>query len=187
MTESYYDSVWPENARTEGRYVLVRSHYTPLLFEWIAQTKGDLLGEPEKIWLFLLDDPTWFRRLTPESWHNLNSPQGGIPKNVWAGVKIDSPEDIQNIPELRRIRARRLFLECNLEENGSNEALSKELNAWRCKSCGMRGEEKQRDCPNIHLCDRDTLSPQIEWIVGKAAHTIATPLSIILWPERPND
>jgi len=165
----WYDAKWPVD---EGEYVYVdydndvaeNDEAAIALFSAIEDTVGGTKTPATRQYLIVTSDPTTIK--WPSRWLDLTHPRGGIPRNVWVGMRCSKPEQLTELEGLRRVRARRLFL---LMEMGPRmlDAVTLDFEAWRCSSCGMRGEHpKPRDCPNHSLCDRDTIGPQIHWIVG---------------------
>jgi len=186
---SWYDSAYPD---TSGDFVLVNldmyatEEYMPNIFALVEETKGGVDNPATKHWLFMTETPSAWNRPEapwPERWTNLSHPEGGIPRNVWFGLNCNDKELLSQLPELRHIRARRLFVWFHMGPALLDDA-KLDFEAWRCHSCGLRGDSpRPRDCPNHNLCDRNTLDPQIHWAIGKV--TGLEKYGIKVWPERP--
>ena len=180
MPLNFYDTSYPD---CSGDFVLVdldaAAEDLENVFEGIEETAGDAEHDATKQWFLVTSDPrniSW-----PARWKDLSHPKGGIPRNVWVGLRWSKPEQVAELAELRRVRARRLFVIVEWGPGMLDDA-KLDFEAWRCSSCGMRGEHpRPRDCPNTMICDRDTVGPQIHWIVGDV--TISKEYGILVWSK----
>ena len=181
---SQVDSIYPD---TGGEFVLVygydewaeknmapdtvRDAARDRLFEQISETAA-IPREPvaKKQWLFLLNDPKEFISSLPISWRDLTTYMNGIPGNVWCGAVVKTIEDVEKVRQLRKLRARRLFLVIEEYSCKIAAALDEHLLAWRCMHCGTRGEgEMPERCPSGSIClgEEWRLERQIHWIVSE--------------------
>lgn len=186
IDQSWYDSKWPN---TSGEIVLV---------DWTSGSPSEVIWEmiretaETKTWLFLTDRPRYLVPNFPPEWKDLSHYQGGIPRNVWVGLSWHDPTTRHELSELRRISARRLFVVFG-DRAGDFWQGGVELESWRCQNCGLRGEEpRPRDCPNVNLCGKDTIGPQIHWLIPVTPITeeqlqAVRDLGVKVWPNRPTD
>lgn len=123
-------------------------------------------------WLLLTKRPENAPLVLPVDWVNPPPMRSfGIPPNVWIGTTAENQEEAdRRIPELRRLRARVLFV--SYEPALGDVDWSAHLGAWRCRICGRRGEAPRPDrCPTGNLCASvvgGSLDPQVSWLITGA-------------------
>jgi hypothetical protein len=133
-----------------------------------------------------LDDVTAFLAALPDDFKppTQKNPQGGLPKNVWVGGRI---EDVW--PEILDVRSRIRFL--IVDQHSDLIVLEDALSAWRCSNCGRRGTApRPKTCPHAaHLCGDAKLLPQIQWVidlgddVNRDVKELADETGVAYWPS----
>jgi hypothetical protein len=191
-TKPYFDSQSPDH---QGQLVLVElggSVPKDLQSAIEGSTGDDLTKPPPQVWLLEMFQPVRFEQWIPEPWLQVAHPKGGCPRNVWAGLFIEFEDDLLKLPELLACRTRRHYVRLDeglvLSDEG-RQLFEIYLGAWRCSSCGMRGMGDVPRCAKTMLCDRNTLRPQIDWVIDPGSvygnKDFLYQKGIIQWPIRP--
>ena len=168
MKSIWFDSVWPNDERGKGHFVLVPIHrHTD-----IDSVSYKVKTNPETTYLFLveefIEEDRHVANRFPEEWNRM--PPDGIPRNVWIGASVKTQEEVdERLPMLMKMRARKLFV---VTKRGREKVdLTAHLAAWRCRNCGRKGKmPRPLRCPTGTLCmpnipGEPQIEPQIHWVI----------------------
>lgn len=163
--------------------------------EFLSKTENEIREETDgkgHVWLVELTDPLDFLAWLQPGFKPpmQGNPHSGLPRNVWAGVRLGSAPYADPL-ELLEVRSavRWVDLEPGLpweEITGWYDVVQ----AWRCSNCGTRGTTpRPRLCPHAAgLCGDARIDPQIHVVMTDALiydedANVLTKLGIALWPS----
>ena len=182
--------------------------------EWLNYARANWDSQLQTIFLVDLHDPAAYVRDLPSEFQPPSTPamavaKTGLPPNVWVGMTAEIDRirrsgffgtsrirDLDRAEDLLRVRARVLWLRLvGPAERIALERVRPILGAWRCSSCGQRGDYPRPlsgYCPHKLLCGDARLEPQIQLLFLEEIDedmpviTDARRAGTAIFPELPN-